>query len=134
MSTQLSEIRGQIIKLYELVDNLCKANDPAHQQFSLTFETTFEQTEVKRGAWPQIPETKGMRKHYREFFKGLQEKYAFDEFDANDDFVFDMAYKCRIADFREAMNNVSGDNSKGFIKIVRSGKRHKSYQFTKLFV
>ena len=134
MSTQLSEIRCQIIKLYQLVDNLCKANDPTHQQIAFTFDATFEQTEVKSGAFPQIPETKGMRKHYREFFKSLQEKYTFNEFDANDDFVFDIASKCRIADFREAMHNVSGDNAKSFIKIVRSGKRHKSYQFTKLFV
>lgn len=124
MSTQLSEIKEQLTKLTELVNKLSDQGN--QQEFSFTFDATC----------PETADTKRMRNNHIAFFRALYEKFGFDVFDADDEFVLFMAYKCKIVDLRETMHNMS--QNRKFIKITKAGtariSRHKDYQFTKLFV
>lgn len=123
MSTQLLEIKEQLTKLTELVNKLSAQGN--QQEFSFTFDASC----------PETADTKRMRSNHIEFFRSLHEKFGFDVFDANDEFVLFMAYKCKINDLRETIHDIG--QKRGFITITRSGvarsSRHKDYQFTKIF-
>lgn len=123
MQTQLTEIKEQIAKLTELLNNLSAQGN--QQKFSFTFDATC----------PETADTKRMLSNHIQFFRALYEKFGFDEFDADDEFVLFMAYKCKVNDLRETMHNMS--QNRKFIKITKAGpariSRHKYYQFTKIF-
>ena len=123
MKQQLTQIAEQLAKLQELVAKMSDNYETGQAVIP------YEDNDI-------YANQKGMRQNHLAFFRALYEKFGKNEFSADHQFIFLMAYKCGIPDLRETMLNVAIHPRRAFIEFnkVRPTKtaKHLTYKFIKI--